>query len=191
MRKIKIFEHISLDGVIQHENDEHFTYAGWTNPYRTPVGLAILLEAQGTNFDLLLGRTTYDQWSEFWPKAGDTPMANSLNAATKYVATHRPDSLEWGPAAHLGTDIIAGIRSIKSTAGPDLVLYGSSTLTSLLLEQGLVDEVVLIVYPILLGRGKRFFSDRVKAQELAFVDTKTTPTGLLLNTYRYVGALQS
>jgi len=191
MRKIKFFEHISLDGVIQHENDDNFTYAGWTNPYRTPAGLALLLEAQGSNFDLLLGRTTYDQWSAFWPKAGDNPMANSLNAAIKYVATHRADSLQWGPAADLGTDIIAGIRSIKSTDGPDLVLYGSSTLTSLLLEQGLVDEVVLIVYPVLLGKGKRFFSDQVKGQELVLESTKATPTGVLLNTYQYIGVLKT
>lgn len=190
MRKIRIFEHISLDGVIQHENDENFKHSGWTNPYRTPAGLASLMEAYGSTFDLLLGRRTYDAWAGFWPKAGDSPMANSLNAATKYVATHRPDSLEWEPAKDLGTDIIDGIRSVKSTAGPDLIVCGSSTLTSLLLDEGLVDEVVLIVYPVLLGRGKRCFSENINPSELAFVSSTTTPTGVLLNTYRHIGALQ-
>jgi dihydrofolate reductase len=189
MRKIRIFEHISLDGVIEHEDG--YEYGAWTAPYRSSAGLQAVLEAQGTNFDLLLGRRTYDLWSGYWPKAGKSPMADRLNAATKYVATHRPDSLAWGPVKDLGADIIGGIRSVKSTGGPDLIVWGSSTLTSLSLAHGLVDEVVLIVYPVLLGRGKRLFSDSVDARELAFINTKTTPTGLLLNTYRYVGLLRT
>ena len=95
MRKIKIIEHISLDGVIQHGED--YLYGGWTTPYRTPAGLEMVIDAYGTNFDLLIGRRTYDVWADFCPKAGNNPMANSLNAATKYVATHRPEGLEWGP----------------------------------------------------------------------------------------------
>lgn len=184
-------EHISLDGVIQHEDGEGFAHGNWTAPYRTPAGLAAVVEAQGSSFDLLLGRRTYDAWAGFWPKAGDSPMANGLNAATKYVATHRPDSLTWGPVGDLGADILAGIRGVKSTDGPDLIVWGSSTLTSVLLEQELVDEVLLVVYPVLLGRGKRFFSDDANPRELAFVSTKVTATGVLLNTYRHVGSLQT
>lgn len=189
MRKIRIMEHISLDGVIQHEDGEGFAHGGWTAPYRTPAGLEAVVEAQGTIFDLLLGRRTYDSWAGFWPKAGNSPIANGLNAATKYVATHRPDSLEWGPVGDLGADIIDGIRGVKSTDGPDLIVCGSSTLTSVLLDQGLVDEVLLLVYPVLLGRGKRFFSDSAEPRELAFVSTKVTSTGVLINTYRHVGSL--
>ena len=84
-----------------------------------------------------------------------------------------------------------GIRGIKSNDGPDLIVWGSTTLTSVLLEQGLVDEVVLIVYPVLLGRGKRFFSDSADPRELAFVSSKATPSGVLINTYRHVGSLQT
>lgn len=188
MRKIRIFEHISLDGIIEHDEDQ--AHGAWTVPYRTPAGLQMLVEAYGAPFDLVLGRRTYDNWSGFWPKAPSSPMADNLNAATKYVATHRPESLAWGPAESLGTDVPAGVRRLKSTEGPDLVLCGSSTLTSVLLEQGLVDEVVLITYPVLLGRGKRLLSDTADARELAFVGSKATPTGVLLNTYRYVGSLQ-
>ena len=188
MRKIRIFEHISLDGVI--EQDDGYAYGAWTTPYRTPAGLAMLLEAYGPGFDLLLGRHTYDLWSTFWPKAGQSPMADRLNAATKYVATHRPEGLGWGPAKDLGADIIAGLRALKATDGPDLIVSGSTTVTSVLLGQGLADEVVLIVSPVLLGRGKRLLADTVDARELAFVSTKTTPTGVLLNTYRYVGPLK-
>ena len=189
MRKIRIFEHISLDGVIEHDGD--YAYGAWTAPYRSPAGLAAVIEAHGTGFDLLLGRRTYDIWAGYWPKAGKSPMADALNAATKYVATHTPDSLGWRPVKDLGADIIEGVRGIKSKDGPDLIVWGSSTLTSVLLGQGLVDEVVLFVYPVLLGRGKRILSDRVDARELALVSTKATSTGVLMNTYRHVGSLRT
>ena len=189
MRKIRIFEHISLDGVIEHEDG--YEYGAWTAPYRSPAGLQAVLEAQGPRFDLLLGRHTYDMWSGYWPKAASSPMADALNAATKYVATHHPESLGWGPAKDLGADIIEGVRGLKSHNGPDLIMWGSSTLTSPLLDQGLVDELVLIIYPVLLGRGKRVLADSVNARELALVGTKGTPTGLLINTYRHVGLLRS
>jgi dihydrofolate reductase len=189
MRKIRIFEHISLDGVIEHDGD--YAYGAWTAKYRSPAGLALVIEAFGPSFDLLLGRRTYDLWAGYWPKAGKSPMADSLNAATKYVATHRPDSLGWGPVKDLGTDALEGIRSLKSKDGPDLIVWGSSTLTPVLLGQGLVDEVVLCVYPVLLGRGKRILADTVDARELALVSTKATPTGVLISTYRHVGPLRT
>ena len=195
MRRVRIFEHISLDGVIQHgggrNEDGDFPYGEWTAPYRTPAGAEALAEAQGKRFDFLLGRRTYDIWSNYWPKVKGGPFADAMNAATKYVATHRPDGLEWGPVETLGADIMEGVRRVKSKDGPDLIVYGSSTLTPVLLDQGLVEDVVLIVYPVLLGRGKRIFSDRVGARELALVSTKATPTGVLINTYRHLGSLRA
>jgi dihydrofolate reductase len=182
-------EHVSLDGVISPPGDSDFAQGGWSAPYRTPDGAAALAERQGASFDLLLGRRTYDQWAGFWPKVKSGPFADGLNAATKYVVTHRPESLAWGPVGDLGTDVMAGIRRLKSTDGPDLIVWGSSTLTSVLLEQGLVDEVVLIVYPVLLGQGKRCFSDKAAPRELALVSTKASPSGALINTYRHVGPL--
>ena len=191
MRKIRIFEHISLDGVISPPGNSAFAQGGWSAPYRTSAGAAALAEAQGTSFALLLGRRTYDLWADFWPKVKGGPFADGLNAATKYVATHRPESLGWGPVGDLGTDVMAGVRRVKSTDGPDLIVWGSSTLTSVLLDQGLVDEVVLAVYPVLLGRGKRFFSDSVDPRELALVSTTAMPSGIILNTYKVVGPLKT
>lgn len=195
MRKIRIFEHTSLDGVISPgepgEYSDSYAQGGWTAPYRSPDGLAAVLEAQGGSFDLLLGRRTYDQWAAFWPNAAQSPMADRLHAATKYVATHRPESLGWGPIGDLGSDTMEGVRRMKSTAGPDLIVWGSASLSSALLGQGLVDELVLFVYPVLLGRGKRFFSETVGPRELTLVRTKSTTTGVLVNTYRYVGVLRT
>ena len=192
MRKLRIMEHISLDGVIQHSDDgDGFPCTDWTAPYRTPEGRDAILAAYGTRFDLLLGRRTYDLWSGFWPKAPASPMADGLNAATKYVVTHQPESLEWGPFEGLGPDLIAGVRRIKSQDGPDLVLSGSSTLTSALLEHGLADEMLLIVYPVLLGTGKRFFAEGTPPRSFKLVGTKTTPTGIVLGTYGIAGPLQT
>src|SRR5580698_5434861 len=140
MRKLKLIEHISLDGVIQASGENDFPYSDWTAPYRTPAGLATILAAHGESFDLLLGRRTYDIWTDYWPKAPKSPMADSLNAATKYVATHRPESLGWGPAEDLGADVAAGIRRIKAMDRPDLILWGSSTLTPVVIEHELADE---------------------------------------------------
>ena len=103
MRKLKIMEHISLDGVIQVSGEDgDYRYGDWTAPYRTPAGREEIIAAHGESFDLLLGRRTYDIWSGFWPKAPSSSMADGINAATKYIATHRPESLEWGPFEGLG-----------------------------------------------------------------------------------------
>jgi dihydrofolate reductase len=192
MRRLMIMEHISLDGVIQHSADDgDFPYSDWTGPYRTPAGRDAVLAAHGKSFDLLLGRRTYDIWSGSWPKAPSSPMADGINAAKKYVVTHRPESLGWGPAESLGPDIVEGIRRIKSQDGPHLILWGSSTLTSPLLEHGLADEILLIVYPILLGTGKRIFAEGTPPRSFEFVSTKALASGVILSTYKLNGSLRT
>jgi dihydrofolate reductase len=192
VRKLRIIEHISLDGVIQHSaDDDGFPYGDWTAPYRTPAGRDAVLAAHGENFDLLLGRRTYDIWSGSWPKAPSSPLADGINAATKYVVTHRPESLEWGPSEAVGPDLVEGIRRIKSQDGPGLILWGSSTLTSPLLEHGLADEVWLIVYPVLLGAGKRFFGEGIPPRSFELLSTKAMPSGSILSTYKVAGPLKT
>ena len=191
MRKLRIFEHISLDGVIQASADENnFPYGDWSAPYRTPAGREALLARYGEKFDLLLGRRTYDGFSVFWPKAPSSPMADRLNAAKKYVVTHRPESLEWGPFQGVGPDLVEDIHRIKSHDGPDVLLMGSSTLTSTLLEHGLADEVVLLVDPVLLGTGKRIFAEGTPARAFELASTKATPTGIVINSYKACGPLK-
>jgi len=192
MRKLKIIEHISLDGVVQHSaDDDDFPYSDWTAPYRTPAGRDEIIAAQGSPFDLLLGRRTYDIWSGVWPRAPSSPLADGLNAATKYVVTHRPESLEWGPFERLGPDLVGDVHRIKAKDGANLVLWGSSTLTSVLLKYGLVDEVTLVVYPVLLGTGKRFLAQGSPARTFELVGTKAMPSGIILNSYRVGGPLQA
>ncbi|MBI2810713.1 MAG: dihydrofolate reductase family protein [Candidatus Melainabacteria bacterium] len=190
MRKLKIIEHISLDGVIQSSGEDNFPYAEWTAPYRTPAGRDEVFAAHGGSFDLLLGRRTYDIWSGYWPKAPSSPLADAFNAATKFVVTHRPESLEWGPLEGLGPDITESVGRIKSQIGPDLILWGSSTLTSTLLEHGLADEVMLLVYPVLLGTGKRFFAEGTPACSFELASTKAMPSGLIFSSYKVAGSLK-
>lgn len=194
MRTIRIIEHISLDGVIQAPGgpeEDNYRYAGWSAPHGDPsVGQAIVA-AHGQSFDLLLGRHTYDIWSGFWPKAPKSPMADSINAATKFIATHRPETLAWGPVQDLGPDIVAGILRLKATDGPDLILWGSSTLTPVLLEHELADEILLLVFPVLLGTGKRLFAEGTPPREFALADSKMAKSGVIISTYRPHGPLRT
>jgi len=192
MRTLKIIEHVSLDGVIQSSADgDDFPYTDWSGPYRSPAGRDAMLAAHGERFDLLLGRHTYDLWSTFWPNVAGNPMADRLNAATKFVVTHRPEGLAWGPAEPVGPDVVEGIRRIKSQDGPDLVVSGSSTLTSTLIEQGLADEVWLAVNPVLLGTGKRLFAAGTPAHAFELVRSSAFPSGIVFNTYTLAGPLRA
>jgi dihydrofolate reductase len=118
-------------------------------------------------------------------------MADSLNGAKKFVATHRPESLDWGPAESLGADLAAGIRKVKAAGGPDLIVRGSFTLTPLLIREGLADEVVLSVFPVMIGRGKRIFSDVVGPAGLKLLSCKPTPSGVVISTCRPAGAMRT
>lgn len=190
MRKLKIIEHISIDGVI--ESGTEFVYGDWSGPYRSPAGLQKLLARYGEKFDVVLGRRTYDQFSGFWPKGPKAnPMTDRLNAATKYVVTHRPESLEWGPFEGIGSDFMEGVRAIKARDGVDLIVTGSMTLTSALIEHGLADEIILLVNPVLLGKGKRIFADGTPPRAFTLDSTESTPTGIVVNTYKAAGPLQN
>ena len=196
MRTIRIIEHVSLDGVIQgpggpgEDRENGFELGGWAFPHSSDEGGAAIGKAHGETFDLLLGRKTYDIFGSYWPHQSG-PMADSLNGARKHVATHRPDSLGWGPVESLGADIAAGIARVKAGEGPDLIVWGSSTLTPLLIAEGLADEVLLMVFPVLIGRGKRIFSDGVRPSGLTLIESKATSTGVILSTYKPVGAMRT
>ena len=177
MRKLRCFEHISLDGVIQVRasgEDGEYPYGGWSKPYFDPELGKAIGAAHSEPFDLLLGRRTYDIWSGFWPTAPKSPMADAINGATKYIATHRRDSLTWGPAD-----------------GPQLIVWGSSMLTPVLLEHELADEILLLVFPVLLGTGKRIFSDGTPPREFKLVSSKAVASGVIISAYKPNGPLRS
>lgn len=194
MRTVRIIEHISLDGVIQapggpeEDRENGFAHGGWAFPHASEEGGAAIGRAHGDGFDLLLGRKTYDIFAGYWPKQSGV-MADKLNHARKYVATHRAESLGWGPVESLGADIAAGVAQVKAGDGPDLIVWGSSTLTSLLIAEGLADEVMLLVFPVMIGQGKRVYSGGVQPSGLRLIETGTTPTGVIISTYKPAGAM--
>lgn len=196
MRRIRIIEHVSLDGVIQapggpeEDAENGFAHGGWAFPHFDPAVGEAIDTAHGERFDLLLGRRTYDIFAGYWPRQAG-PMADGLNGARKYVATHRPDSLDWGPAESLGDDLAAGVRRIKEGDGPDLVVWGSSTLTPMLIAEQLADEVILLVFPVMIGTGKRVFSVIAAPSELALLDSRAAPSGVIVSRYRPAGAMRT
>lgn len=192
MRKLIVPAFISLDGVMQapggpeEDTSGGFAHGGWVWPYADESD-EVMGGVFERPFELLLGRRTYDIFAAYWPHvAEDAPhrgIANQFNGTTKHVATHHADTLEWRNSHALEKDIAAAVRELKRGDGPNLVSQGSSDLVHQLLATDLVDELCLLVYPILLGRGKRLFDDRAQASAFRLEQSKATSKGVLVNRY--------
>jgi dihydrofolate reductase len=146
-------------------------------------------EIMAREFDLLLGRRTYEIWAAFWPYAGDHPIANVFNKAAKYVVTNSLDKFDWVNTHGISGDAVEGVRRLKASDGPELHIWGSSELLQTLIAAQLVDEFRVWVYPLILGKGKRLFEEGVPPCALTLVESRRTSKGILLNTYRPVGPL--
>jgi dihydrofolate reductase len=140
-------------------------------------------------FDLLLGRRTYEIFAAHWPYAGDNPIKQAFNKATKYVVTHSLDRFDWVNSQPIGGDIVDGIRRLKKSDGPELHIWGSSELLQTLIAAELVDEFRVWIYPLVLGKGKRLFEYGVPPRGLTLVESRGTPNGVLFHTYRPAGPL--
>lgn len=195
MRKIIAINHVTLDGIIQSgggpEEDPTggFTYGGWTVPFRSPDAGAAVGEIISGEFDLLLGRRTYEIWAAFWPFAGDHPIANAFNKAAKYVVTNSLDRFDWVNTHGLSGDAVEQIRRLKASDGPELHIWGSGQLLLSLIAAQLIDEFRVWVYPVVLGKGKRLFEAGVSPCAFTLVNSRSTSKGILLNTYRPSGPL--
>lgn len=138
-----------------------------------------------SDFDLLLGRKTYDIWASYWPHHGDNPIGQAFNRATKYIATRTLTQLDWAGSEPIGAaDVVADVRKLKQADGSPLHLWGSSHLLQTLITAGLVDEHRLWVIPVVLGQGKRLFENGVPMRRMELVESRGTPTGVVLNVYR-------
>ena len=208
MRKIITAAFVSLDGVIQApggpEEDPTggFRFGGWTVPLSDDVTGSAIAELFSRPFDLLLGRKTYDIFAAYWPyfpidptasnfDAGAADVARKFNATTKYVATHRPESLTWQNSRALGSDVVAALREIKKQDGPPLLTQGSSALLHTLLATDLIDELRLQIFPVLLGRGKRLFADSATPAGFKVAKSTVSPRGVVIATYDRAGDVQT
>lgn len=198
MRKLIVAEHISMDGVIQspgspkEDPSDGFRLGGWTAAYPDDLVGEALQEMFSQPFELLLGRRTYDIWAAYWPhvKAGN-PIADKFNSVPKHVATHRPDSLDWQNSHALKGDLADAVRALKKKDGANLLTWGSGDMLHQLLAAGLVDELWLMTYPVIIGRGKRLFADNAQASAFTVARSITAPSGVLINRYERGGDVRT
>jgi len=203
MRKIVVAAFVSLDGVLQApgapEEDPSggFVHGGWLVPFFDDVLGAVQKKAFSAPFDLLLGRRTYDIFAAHWPEIaagkggpdvdeGSLEIARRFDAVTKYVATHRPESLAWQNSRGLGADVVGTLRELRKGDGPILLTQGSSELVHLL-----VDELRVMTFPVTLGKGKRLFDADTAASTLELVESTVSKTGVLVATYARVGPVKT
>ena len=178
MRRLIVNTFLTLDGVMQApggpEEDESsgFTHGGWSFGYWNDAMGAKMGELMGKPFDLLLGRKTYEIFAAYWPDS-EAPGAAELNGARKHVASRTLDSVEWQNSTLLEGDVAEAVAKLKAEDGPELQVHGSSDLIQTLLEHDLVDELRLMVFPVVLGAGKRLFADTSAAKGLRLVDSRT------------------
>ena len=196
MRRVIVAGFVSLDGVMQApggpEEDPAggFDHGGWVFPLWDEETDRAVGEAFAKPFALLLGRKTYDIFASFWPNQ-EGEIADPFNAATKYVATSADAPLAWANSIRLEGDVPEAVARLKEEEGPDLLTQGSSVLVQSLLAAGLVDELHLQVYPVLLGRGKTLLGHDSKAGEWALIDSRVSPNGVIVARYRPKGPVRT
>jgi dihydrofolate reductase len=166
---------------------------GWTAPHFDPALGASMGEIFSRPFDLLLGRKTYDIFAAHWPYVTDPndPIAPMFNRITKYVASRTRTTLTWQNSRLLGEDTVAALRQLKSADGPDLLVQGSGGLLQTLWKNELVDEFTVLVFPLLLGNGKKLFADGAIPAGLKLVKSQAYSTGVIAATYRPDGAVKT
>ncbi len=198
MRKVIAATFISLDGVMQAPGgpDEDptggFEYGGWVFPHADEETGKALFELFEKPFDLLLGRKTYDIFAAFWPFVGDDdPIGQRFNSVVKYVATRGDAELKWNKSQSLGKDIVAAIKALKAGEGPDLLIQGSGDLIQTLLRHGLIDEFKLVIFPVVLGGGKKLFADGAAPTAMKLLRTQSSSSVVIFATYQPDGPVKT
>lgn len=198
MRPVKIQTFVSLDGVMQapggpnEDTSGGFTLGGWSQPYWDEVMGVVMGQAMAEDYDLLLGRKTYDIFAAHWPNAGENnPVTQKFNKATKYVATSSPESLNWQNSKPITGDVAKAITELKNSEGLPLSVQGSSQLIQTLLEKRLADELFVWTFPVVLGSGKRMFDDSAVPVGLELENLKTSTTGVAMARYRVAGDVKT
>jgi len=195
MRRLIVGTFLTLDGVMQapggpeEDDSSGFAYGGWSVHYWDELMRQVMTEAMSTPFDLVLGRKTYDIFAAYWPHAPEEAGAKPLNDATKYVASRSRPALEWEKSVLIEGDAAEGISELKKGDGPELQVHGSGNLIQTLMRHNLVDQYRLWVFPLVIGSGKRLFSDGTIPSGLKLVDSKVSTTGVVIGTYEPAGEI--
>jgi dihydrofolate reductase len=183
MRKLVSSFFISLDGVVEAPHDWHFPY------FDEEMG-AVVGEAIAASDTFLLGRRTYEEWAAFWPQQdpAENPMAAVMNGTPKVVASTTLDAVDWENATLAEGDLADAVTALKTQPGKSIGMSGSATLVRSLLGHGLVDEMRLLVHPLVVGSGAKLFENGMASVPLELVASRTFATGVLDLTYRPVAA---
>jgi dihydrofolate reductase len=191
MSRVVVIQHLSLDGVMQapgHAEEDPrdgFGHGGWGQPDNDPVMPGVLGARMGASWSLLLGRTTYERFADFWPRQAPNPFTDSLNRVRKYVAsTTLAEPLGWANSVLLKGDAADAVAELKEQQEDTLVVFGSGVLVRSLMARGLADELVLQIHPLVLGSGRRLFPEAGPLAAFALADSVTTPTGVIIATYQ-------
>lgn len=192
MRKIIVLSFITLDGVMQapggpeEDTSGGFKYGGWTAPYNDEVSGKVM-EKQLPPADLLLGRKTYEIFANYWPQHAD--YWPGVNEVTKYVLSNTMKESDWENTEFLTS--VDDIKKLKNSEGSDIKIWGSHELVQLLLEHDMVDEFWLNIHPVILGKGKRLFSDSAMPAAFTLVESTATPTGVIMANYKRAGEVKT
>jgi len=195
MRKIIVLSFISLDGVMQapggptEDTSGNFTLGGWTVPFFDEYGGQVMAEQMSKPFDLLLGRKTFEIFASYWPQHPEE--GPGINQATKYVASNTMKSHEWKKSVFLKGDVAGEIKKLKQQDGPDLQVHGSGNLIQTLLKNDLVDEFWLKIFPVTLGMGKRLFDKGTIPASFALIESKSSPSGVIIASFRRAGDVKT
>ena len=177
MRKIVAGLFISLDGVVEAPQDWHFPY------FNDEMGEAVAAQADAAD-KMLFGRNTFEEFAGFWPQQGsDVPFADVINNTPKVLVSTTLKSVDWGPTTIIDHDVVESITALKEQPGRDISITGSPTLVRTLLREGLLDELRLLVHPIVVGHGKKLFADEEQPIPLKLTASKTFQTGVQAMTY--------
>jgi len=193
MRQLVVSTFLTLDGVMQapggpgEDDSGGFAHGGWTVPYFDEQVGTFMAELMAPPFDLLLGRRTYDIFAAYWPHASEEEGARPLNDATKYVASRSRPTLSWDKSVLIEGDVAQGVAALKASDGPELQVHGSQNLLQTLIGAGLVDRYRLLVFPVVLGSGKRLFADGAIPAALRLVTSTVSATGVVMSTYEPAG----
>jgi dihydrofolate reductase len=195
MRKIIVLTFVSLDGVMQapggpeEDTSSNFTLGGWTVPYFDEFLGDVMTEQMVQPFDLLLGRKTFEIFAAYWPYHPEE--GSGINRATKFVVSNTLTTHKWNKSVFLGGDVVTQIRQLKEGDGPDLQVHGSGELIQTLMENDLVDEFWLKIFPVTLGMGKRLFGSGTISGAYTLVDSKTSPSGVMIATLKRAGDVKT
>ena len=196
MRKLTGAVFVSLDGVMQApggpEEDPtcDFRHGGWAAPYWAE-NMGPFEKVIDGEYDLLLGKRTYDIFAAYWPYNQEIPIGERFQRINKYVLTHDDAPLEWENSYRLSGETAAAVAELKRSDGRDLLIQGSSTLYPPLLDAGLIDRLMLITFPVVLGGGKRIFDGSEKGGALKLVDSFVSDTGVVIATYEPDGEVRT